>query len=68
MSKNGFFIQIIFNYILAAVFIWFAVDFVSTSGWGFFTILCVLIATNDFVRGTKMLQIYLQISKSNKPK
>lgn len=55
MSKNGFFIQIIFNYILAAVFIWFAVDFVSTSGWGFFTILCVLIATNDFVRADSNL-------------
>ncbi|MGX7418990.1 YdiK family protein [Carnobacterium gallinarum] len=66
MSKNGFLSQIIFNYLLAAIFIWFAIDFVSTSGWGFFTILCVLIATNDFVRGTKMLQIFIQISKNNK--
>ena len=66
MSKNSFLTQIIFNYVMAAVFIWFTIDFVKSTGWGFFSILCVVIATNDFVRGPKMLQLFLKIKNHNK--
>lgn len=67
MKKSDFIIQIVFNYILAAVFIWFAIDYVDEFGWGFFSIISVLFATRDIVKGTRILQIYLKIKKGNKP-
>ncbi|MBM6615553.1 YdiK family protein [Desemzia sp. RIT804] len=67
MKKSDFIIQIVFNYILAAVFIWFAIDYVNEFGWGFFSIISVLFATRDIVKGTRILQIYLKLKKGSKP-
>ncbi|MER1955252.1 MAG: YdiK family protein [Desemzia incerta] len=67
MRKSDFMFQILFNYILAVVFTWFAVDYVGEFGWGFFSIIFVLFATRDFVRATRILQIYLKLKKGNKP-
>ena len=67
MKKKDFIIQIVFNYVLAAIFIWFAIDYVAEFGWRFLSIIFVLFATRDIVRGTKILQIYLKLKKGNKP-
>lgn len=67
MKKSNFILHIVFNYALAVVFIWLATDYVNEFGWGFFSILAVFFATNDFVRASKMLQIYYKIKKNSKP-
>lgn len=66
MTKKGFIMQIVFNYVLFALFLYFTISSVNTTGWGFFPILYALFATFDFVRGTRLLIIYLKIKKSNK--
>lgn len=59
--------QIIFTYLMSGVFIWFAIDSVTRSGWSFFSILYVLFATSYFVRASKILEVYFKIQKGNKP-
>ena len=60
--------QIVFNYLMAVLFVWFTINSVSSDGWGIFPILFVIFATNDFIRGSKILEIYLKIKKGGKPK
>lgn len=67
MKKRNFILHIIFNYILTIVFIWFAIDYVNEFGWGFFSIIFIFFATSDFIRATRMLQIYRKLKKNNKP-
>ena len=52
---------------MSGVFIWFAIDSVTRSGWSFFSILYVLFATSYFVRASKILEVYFKIQKGNKP-
>lgn len=68
MNNKNFIMQITFNYIMSFVFIWFTINSVSTEGWGIFPVLFVLFATSDFVRATKLLEIYFKIKKGGKPK
>lgn len=68
MNNKNFILQIVFNYIMSIIFIWFTINSVATEGWGIFPVLFVLFATSDFVRASKLLGIYLQIKKSGKPK
>ncbi|MGB3160561.1 DUF4305 domain-containing protein [Carnobacterium sp.] len=68
MNSKNFILQIAFNYIMSIIFIWFTINSVSTEGWGVFPVLFVLFATSDFVRASKLLEIYLQIKKGGKPK
>jgi hypothetical protein len=67
MNTKNIIMQIIFNFVMSLVFIWFTINSVSTDGWGIFPILFVLFATSDFVRASKLLEIYLQIKKGGKP-
>ena len=66
-KKKDFVFQIMFNFVFAALFTWFAVDYVRETGWGFLPVVFILFATSDVVRGAKILNLYWQIKKSNKP-
>lgn len=66
MNKQNFIMQIVFNFAMALIFIWFTITSVSQNGWGFFPILSSFFATNDIVRGSKLLQIYIKIKNDNK--
>ncbi|MGX7394776.1 DUF4305 domain-containing protein [Carnobacterium mobile] len=68
MNSKNFIMQIVFNYVMSFIFIWFTINSVSTEGWGIFPVLFVLFATNDFVRASKLLEIYFKIKKGGKPK
>lgn len=66
MTEKSFLMQIVFNYLMFALFLYFTIDTVGEIGWGFFPILYALFATFDFVRGTRMAGIYYKIKKGNK--
>ncbi|SFH75629.1 DUF4305 domain-containing protein [Pisciglobus halotolerans] len=67
IRKKDFIFQILFNFIFSAIFIWFAIDYVGSSGWGIFPVIFIFFATNDVVRGIKIIKLYQQVKKGNKP-
>lgn len=64
MTLKNLFIQIIIRFVFAALFISLAVNAVHTTGWGFMAVISVFFATSDIVKGTRMLQAYIDIKKS----
>lgn len=67
MTEKAFIFQIGFTYLLFGLFLYFTIDSVAANGWDLFSILFALFSTNDFVRATRMTQIYIRIKKGNKP-
>ncbi|GEK90544.1 DUF4305 domain-containing protein [Alkalibacterium kapii] len=63
MTEKQLKLQIVFKYVLFALFLFFTIDSVSSSGWGFFSVLFALFATKDFVNGTRLAQAYFRIKK-----
>lgn len=66
MTEKTFIFQIGFTYLLFALFLYFTIDSVATNGWDFFSVLFALFSTNDFVRATRLLQVYIRIKKNTK--
>ncbi|MDN6194521.1 MAG: YdiK family protein [Alkalibacterium gilvum] len=66
MTKKQLQLQIMFQYILFALFLFFTIDSVASGGWGFFSYLFALFATKDFVNGTRLAQAYFRIKKNKK--
>ncbi|GEN49642.1 DUF4305 domain-containing protein [Alkalibacterium pelagium] len=64
MTEKQIMFQIAFKYIFFLLFMFFTIDSVGSSGWGFFSFLFALFATKDFVQGTRMAAAYLRIKKS----
>lgn len=67
MSEKAFLFQIAFTYIVFGIFLYFTFDSMAESGFDFFSILFAMFATSNFVRATRMAQIYIKLKKSNKP-
>ncbi|PRY83410.1 YdiK family protein [Alkalibacterium olivapovliticus] len=68
MTEKQIMFQIIFKYAFSMLFLFFTIDSVGTSGWGFFSYLFALFATKDFVQGTRMAASFYQIKKGKKDK
>lgn len=68
MTLKDILIQIGMKFVFGLLFVYFAVDSVSTSGWGFLAILSILFATNNIVNGVRMLDTYYKIKKNIDPK
>ena len=68
MSEKSFLLQIIFTYLLGILFVYFTIDQILISGWGFLPIVFAMFGANDLVKGTKMLQLYIKIKRGNEPK
>jgi len=67
MSEKAFLFQIGFTYLIFGLFLFFTFDSVAENGLDFFSVLFAMFATSNFVRGTRMAQIYIKLKKSNKP-
>lgn len=66
MTEKQIMFQIGFKYAFFVLFLFFTIDSVGTSGWGFFSYLFALFATKDFVQGTQMATSFYQIKKGKK--
>ncbi|AQS54392.1 hypothetical protein BW727_102078 [Jeotgalibaca dankookensis] len=64
MNLKNILIQIIVKLAFAVLFIYFAVDSVNTSGWGFLTWISIFFATNNIATGIQMLIAYFKIKNS----
>jgi len=67
MSEKAFLFQTVFTFIVFGLFLYFTFDSVAVSGWSFLSVMFAMFATSNFVRATRMVQIYLKIKRSNKP-
>ncbi len=67
MSEKSFLLQIAFTYILGALFVYFTIDQILISGWGFLPIVFAMFGAHDIVKGTNMLLLYLKLKRGNKP-
>lgn len=67
MSEKLFLFQTVFTYFMFVLFLYFTFDSVAEAGWDFFSIIFAAFATNNFVRATRMTQIYIRIKRSQKP-
>jgi uncharacterized membrane protein HdeD (DUF308 family) len=55
--------------LLGSLFTYFAIENLSEDGgWGFFTILLILLATFDFGSGIRMILLHFHIKKQQKQK
>jgi len=66
MSAKQILVNAIIRFVLFLLFMYFLINTISSSGWGFFAILFALVATNDFVQTIRLIQIYLNIKKNSK--
>jgi len=66
MTEKQMKFQIVFKFLFFALFLFFTIDSVSSSGWGFFSYLFAVFATKDFVQGTRLADAYYRIKKSQK--
>lgn len=67
MNLKNIILQIVMKFAFAALFIYFAVDSINVSGWGFLTWISIFFATNNIVTAIQMLMMYLKIKdKVNK--
>lgn len=64
MTIKDLLMQIIFKFVFAALFVFFAIENVTNTGWGFFAIMSVLFATNNIVQGIRLLDTYFKIKKN----
>lgn len=64
MTLRDLLIRTILKFVWAAIFIFFTVQNVSNTGWGFFSAIGVVFATNNTVQGARMLQTYFEIKKT----
>lgn len=63
MTKGNLFGNIAVKLLFAIIFTMFAVDIVSTDGWTFFAIICILFASLDVVQSIQLFDIYRQSKK-----
>lgn len=61
MTLKNIMLQIIMKFVFALVFMYFAVDSITTSGWGILTWISIFFATNNIVTGIRMLIMYFKI-------
>lgn len=66
MTEKQIKFQIGFKYVFFLLFLYFTIDSVGSSGWSLFSILFALIATRDFVQGTRLAEAYYRIKKHQK--
>ena len=52
-------------FILGAVFVFFAIQNVTRSGWDFFTYFLIILATLDIVSGIRFIGIHRKIKEMN---
>lgn len=64
MTLRDLLIRTILKFVWAAVFIFFTAENVTSVGWGFFSVLGVVFATNNTVQGLRMLKTYFEIKKT----
>lgn len=64
MTLRDLLIRTILKFVWAVVFIFFTSQNVTNVGWGFFSVLGVIFATNNTVQGFRMLQTYFEIKKT----
>ena len=67
MRKSPLISGIIYIF-LALLFTYFAIESVSEEGWGFFSILLVILATFDFGSGLRLLSLHFKIIKLKQKK
>lgn len=60
MTKGTLFGNISVKLFFAILFTIFAVDIVSTDGWTFFAVICILFAALDIVQSIQLFDIYRQ--------
>ncbi|AXN39268.1 MULTISPECIES: YdiK family protein [Peribacillus] len=65
--QSPLFIGIIYT-ALGALFTAIAIQSVSSSGWGIFAYILVLIATLDFGSGLRMIMLHFKIKSTNNKK
>lgn len=67
MNLKNIVLQIVMKLAFAGLFIYFAVDSINVSGWGFLTWISIFFATNNIVTAIQMLVMYFKIKdKVNK--
>lgn len=66
MTEKQILTNAIIKYVMFLLFMFFLISTVSSSGWGFFAMLFALVATNDFVQGIQLTQIYFRIKNNSK--
>ncbi|WP_338450803.1 YdiK family protein [Niallia oryzisoli] len=68
MRQSPFFSGIIYIF-LGSLFTFFAIRNINEDGgWGFFTILLVILATFDFGSGIRMILLHFQLKKQQTKK
>lgn len=53
-----------FKYGMFLILMYFMIDSVGLEGWGIFTLLFAVLATRDFVQGTRLMNTYIKIRKN----
>lgn len=53
-----------FKYGMFLILMYFMIDSVGIEGWGIFTLLFAVLATRDFVQGTRLMNSYIKIRKN----
>lgn len=67
MTLKNIFSQILMKFAFGALFIYFAVDDINSSGWGLLAWISIFFATNNISTGIQMLMMYFKIKdKVNK--
>jgi len=66
MTKKALIGNIVFKFVMFLLFMYFLINTVQSSGWGFFPILFALVASSDFVQGTRLVILYQNIKKNKK--
>lgn len=61
MNLKNIVLQIVMKFAFAGLFIYFAVDSINISGWGFLTWISIFFATNNIVTAIQMLMMYFKI-------
>lgn len=61
MTLKNIILQIVMKFAFAGLFIYFAVDSINVSGWGFLTWISIFFSTNNIVTGIQMLIMYFKI-------
>lgn len=66
MTTKQLLTYIFLKYAMFAALIYVTINSVQRDGWDFFPILFVLLATREFVQGTRLVQVYYKIKKNYK--
>lgn len=65
MKQSPFFSGIVYI-LLGVLFTYFAIQNVTETGWGLFSILLVVLATFDFGSGIRMIMFHFKVKKIKK--